>query len=66
MITGHFIVLIGFDPNSDCFIYRDPGITEQHCMISMDDFERARRSNGTDEDCIVIRMPSQRYMSTDW
>ncbi|RIA89433.1 Guanylyl cyclase [Glomus cerebriforme] len=61
--VGHFIVLIGFDPNSNCFIYRDPGITEQYCMISMNDFERARRSCGTDEDCIVIRMPSHQYLN---
>ncbi|CAG8681415.1 1818_t:CDS:2 [Funneliformis mosseae] len=57
--AGHFIVLIGFDPNTDCLIYRDPGITERYCMVSMNDFELARRSYGTDEDCIVIRMQSQ-------
>ncbi|KAG1150746.1 hypothetical protein G6F37_001274 [Rhizopus arrhizus] len=48
---GHFIVLIGYDPTEDVFIYRDPAVKDQFCVISADDFDDARQSEGTDHDC---------------
>jgi len=53
---GHFIVLVSFDPKTDSFIYRDPGVVDEVCMISAKNFEAARQSPGTDEDCIVIKL----------
>lgn len=47
---GHFIVLIGYDPTEDVFIYRDPAVRDQFCVISADDFDDARQSEGTDHD----------------
>ncbi|KAI9276503.1 Guanylyl cyclase [Sporodiniella umbellata] len=55
---GHFIVLIGYDPTEDVFIYRDPAIKDQFCIIPAEDFDEARKSEGTDNDCIVIKSTS--------
>ncbi|KAI8890477.1 hypothetical protein K501DRAFT_236806 [Backusella circina FSU 941] len=53
---GHFIVLIGYDPTGDYFIYRDPAASDDFCTISADDFDEARQSEGTDHDCIVVKL----------
>lgn len=47
---GHFIVLIGYDPTEDLFIYRDPATTDEFCTISADDLDLARQAEGTDHD----------------
>lgn len=54
--AGHFIVLIGYEPNYDCFIYRDPAVRSYFCRIPATQFELARRSRGTDDDCIVVKL----------
>ncbi|KAI9295248.1 hypothetical protein K502DRAFT_365176 [Neoconidiobolus thromboides FSU 785] len=54
--VGHFIVLIGYEPETDSFIYRDPAASAHFCMISAEDFDLSRQSNGTDNDCIVIKL----------
>lgn len=54
--AGHFIVLIGYEPASDCFIYRDPAVRAHFCRIPAAHFELARRSPGTDDDCIVVKL----------
>ncbi|KAJ9060147.1 hypothetical protein DSO57_1034062 [Entomophthora muscae] len=51
--AGHYIVLIGYEPSSDCFIYRDPAARAHFCMISASKFEVARRFLGTDDDWYV-------------
>lgn len=51
---GHFIVLIGYDPTEDLFIYRDPAANDEFCTISADDLDDARQSEGTDHDWYVI------------
>lgn len=43
-------MLIGYDPTEDVFIYRDPAVRDQFCVISADDFDDARQSEGTDHD----------------
>ncbi|KAI8051710.1 Guanylyl cyclase [Thamnidium elegans] len=53
---GHFIVLIGYDPTEDLIIYRDPAATDEFCTISADDLNEARQSEGTDNDCIVVKL----------
>ena len=47
---GHFIILIGYDPTEDLFVYRDPAIDDAFCTISADDLDKARQSEGTDHD----------------
>ncbi|KAI8078155.1 Guanylyl cyclase [Gilbertella persicaria] len=53
---GHFIVLIGYDPTEDLFVYRDPAANDAFCTISADDLDEARQSEGTDHDCIVVKL----------
>lgn len=53
---GHFIVLIGYDPTEDLFIYRDPAVKDNFCTILASDLDDARQSEGTDNDCIVIQL----------
>lgn len=50
LLVGHFIVLIGYDPTEDLFIYRDPAANDEFCTISADDLDEARQSEGTDHD----------------
>ncbi|ORZ08717.1 Guanylyl cyclase [Absidia repens] len=53
---GHFVVLIGYDPTDDVFIYRDPATRDRFCVISAQDLDHARQAEGTDHDCIVIQL----------
>lgn len=48
--SGHFIVLINYDPNEDVFIYRDPAQQDKVCVIQADILDSARQSIGTDND----------------
>jgi hypothetical protein len=53
---GHYILLVGYDPDEDVFYYRDPGFDEELCSMEADLLERARSHSGTDHDTIIIRM----------
>ncbi|KAH9515164.1 guanylyl cyclase domain-containing protein 1 [Bulinus truncatus] len=52
---GHFIVVCGYDIHKDLIFYKNP---DSHChdlcCIHMDDFEKARKSDGTDQDTLFI------------
>jgi hypothetical protein len=54
--VGHFIVLIGYDPEIDMFFYRDPGSESKLCAIHGDDLEKAYSCQQTDHDLIVVRI----------
>lgn len=54
--AGHYITLIGYDHTEDLFIYRDPAVVDSFCTIAADEFDAARQSDGTDNDCIVIKL----------
>ncbi|KAJ3273144.1 hypothetical protein HDV01_004784 [Terramyces sp. JEL0728] len=53
--VGHYIVLIGYDRNTDYFFYRDPGTDSELCALAGDDLETAFCSE-TDHDVIVVKM----------
>ncbi|KAJ3408535.1 hypothetical protein HDV05_004949 [Chytridiales sp. JEL 0842] len=53
--AGHYVLFVGYDPDTDGFLYRDPGTLEPLCIMDADDLERARSSPGTDHDVVVIR-----------
>ncbi|KAI9498854.1 Guanylyl cyclase [Zychaea mexicana] len=53
---GHYIVLIGYDPTEDLFVYRDPANMDDYCTIAADDFDQARQAEGTDHDCIIVKL----------
>ncbi|RUS71373.1 hypothetical protein EGW08_020869 [Elysia chlorotica] len=52
---GHFVVLCGFDRRKDLVFYRDPDSNcREVCQTHTDVFDKARLSDGTDEDVIII------------
>ena len=54
--TGHYILLVGYDVESDIFYYRDPGVPIHICCIKSSDLECARGWPGTDHDAIVVKI----------
>ncbi|KAJ3307609.1 hypothetical protein HDU76_004496 [Blyttiomyces sp. JEL0837] len=53
--AGHYVLFIGYDPESDGFFYRDPGTEAKLCVVKGGEVEAARGSVGTDHDVIVVR-----------
>ncbi|PIA18685.1 hypothetical protein COEREDRAFT_38880 [Coemansia reversa NRRL 1564] len=53
---GHYILLIGFIPSLDMFMYRDPGIPEEFCLATAATIDAARKRPGTDADCIILKI----------
>lgn len=53
---GHYIFLVGYDRASDMIYYRDPGLPSPLCWTKAGDLDVARRVNGTDHDCIVVKV----------
>jgi len=51
---GHYVVLIGFDPNKREVLYRNPTVKDKVCHMPYDSLEESRTSYGTDEDVIFI------------
>ncbi|GAM18893.1 hypothetical protein SAMD00019534_020680 [Acytostelium subglobosum LB1] len=51
---GHFVVLAGYDDSRQQFIVIDPSLSQEYCMISVNDFEYARSRPGTDMDILLI------------
>jgi hypothetical protein len=56
--VGHYIVVAGYCPETDCYAIRDPAAETGHLTIAADTFEAARRSFGTDEDIILVGNPA--------
>jgi hypothetical protein len=64
--TGHYVVVCGYDENTDCFCVRDPAVppSKTYLRTASDDpnravpawaLENARRAFGTDEDLLLVR-----------
>lgn len=51
---GHFVLLCGFNRNTHTFYYNNPAFADRVCCTSVNNFEEARRSYGTDEDILLI------------
>lgn len=51
---GHYVLVIGYKSDTDQRIiyYADPGQRENVCSADFDNFEEARKAEGTDEDMI--------------
>ncbi|CAH0549546.1 unnamed protein product [Brassicogethes aeneus] len=52
---GHYIVLCGYSANLRKIFYRNPTMYNHVCVMSMEVFEHARKSSGTDEDIIFVK-----------
>ena len=64
--TGHYVVVCGYDENTDCFCVRDPAVPpsktylrtasdDPNCAVPAWALENARRAFGTDEDLLLVR-----------
>lgn len=56
--TGHYIVLYGIRASDGWIRYFDPAIGDIDRAISPADLHTARTAHGTDEDLLIIRLPS--------
>ncbi|KAH9766782.1 hypothetical protein WN944_017907 [Citrus x changshan-huyou] len=54
--TGHYIVICGYDADSDEFEIRDPASCRKHEKVTSKCLEEARKSFGTDEDLLLISL----------
>ncbi|XP_047324825.1 guanylyl cyclase 1 [Impatiens glandulifera] len=54
--TGHYIVICGYDADTDEFEIRDPASSRKHEKVSAGSLENARKSFGTDEDLLLISL----------
>ncbi|KAJ3117258.1 guanylyl cyclase domain-containing protein 1 [Phlyctochytrium bullatum] len=54
--VGHYVVLVGYDPETDGFLVRDPGTEEGLCFVDAGVLDVARGWAGTDHDAIVVRV----------
>lgn len=52
--TGHYVIICGYDANTDEFEIRDPASSRKHERIPLNCLEEARKSFGTDEDLLLI------------
>ncbi|XP_077996256.1 protein GUCD1-like [Glandiceps talaboti] len=52
--AGHFIVLCGYDKKQGTFLYKNPSCYSDLCCCSVKDFDKARKSYGTDEDILFL------------
>uniref|UniRef100_A0A0B7AM51 Peptidase C39-like domain-containing protein n=1 Tax=Arion vulgaris TaxID=1028688 RepID=A0A0B7AM51_9EUPU len=52
---GHFVVVVGFDRQKDLIFYKNPdGRSHDLCGIQSDQFQKARISDGTDQDTLFV------------
>lgn len=58
--TGHYVVICGYDMDSDEFEIRDPASSSEHGRISSHALDEARKSFGTDEDILLISLNSNK------
>ncbi|KAL4386714.1 hypothetical protein GQ457_09G030140 [Hibiscus cannabinus] len=58
--TGHYVVICGYDAETDEFEIRDPANSRKHERVSSKCLEEARKSFGTDEDLLLISLEESR------
>lgn len=52
--NGHFIVICGYNHNTQKILYRNPTHKNRICLTSYNEFETARHAYGTDDDIILL------------
>ncbi|XP_010905388.1 guanylyl cyclase 1 isoform X2 [Elaeis guineensis] len=53
---GHYVVICGYDADSDEFEIRDPASSRKYERVSMQCLDEARKSFGTDEDILLVSL----------
>ena len=56
-IAGHYIVVCGYDSETDRFMVQDPASSAQLDSIPTSKLEAARHAYGTDEDLLLVTVP---------
>lgn len=54
--TGHYVVICGFDNETNEFEIRDPAISCEGSRVAFEVLEEARKTFGTDEDLLLISL----------
>ncbi|XP_016472177.1 guanylyl cyclase 1 isoform X2 [Nicotiana tabacum] len=62
--TGHYVVICGYDADTDEFEIRDPASSRKHEKVTSRCLEGARKSFGTDEDLLLIRLQKEETESS--
>lgn len=57
--SGHYILLLSYDPARDAICYMDPASDAACCFMTPAQFDTARTATGTDEDAIEIPLASR-------
>ncbi|MCD9637673.1 Complement component 1 Q subcomponent-binding protein, mitochondrial [Datura stramonium] len=63
--TGHYIVICGYDADADEFEIRDPASSRKYGRVTSKCLEKARKSFGTDEDLLLIRVEREEAKSSN-
>jgi len=56
---GHFVLVCGFEETTDEWIYKDPDTEQRESRATQEQFDKARKSVGTDEDLIFVFLTLQ-------
>eukprot|EP00252_Welwitschia_mirabilis_P010627 TRINITY_DN24009_c0_g1_i2.p1 TRINITY_DN24009_c0_g1~~TRINITY_DN24009_c0_g1_i2.p1 ORF type:complete len:288 (+),score=57.26 TRINITY_DN24009_c0_g1_i2:446-1309(+) len=56
--TGHYVVICGYDKETNEFEIRDPASCRESERISLEQLDEARKAFGTDEDILLISLKS--------
>ncbi len=56
--AGHYIVICGYDSDTDRFMIQDPASNGEYDSVTTSNLEAARHAYGTDEDLLLVTLPS--------
>lgn len=62
--SGHYIVICGYDSETDRFMIQDPANAAEMNSVQTSNLEAARHAYGTDEDLLLVTVPSSHYMGS--
>jgi len=63
---GHFILVTGLPSCGSRVSFIDSSVHHKQCTISLDRFDAARLSDGTDEDVIAVNMKANKGTTPKW
>jgi len=63
--AGHYVVICGYNADTDSFILQDPAAGCCNITVTSAIFENARKAYGTDEDLLIVPLAERQVASTD-
>ena len=55
-LLGHYILVVGYNPLIDVFIYKNPGVDTPKCFVPSYVLEKSKSSYGTEGNLIKISL----------